>query len=61
MPTKTFDFLPAQADGMSAKASGNQAMVRKIRAPGFIFVADRAISAFRPWVANLNRNLNKVV
>ena len=36
-------------------------MVRKIRAPGFIFVADRAISAFRPWVANLNRNLNKVV
>jgi hypothetical protein len=40
MPTKTFDFLPAQADGMSAKASGNQAMVRKIRAPGFIFVAD---------------------
>jgi len=46
---------------MSAKASGNQAMVRKIRAPGFIFVADRAISAFRPWVANLDRNLNKVV
>jgi hypothetical protein len=53
MPTKTFDFLPAQADGMSAKASGNQAMVRKIRAPGFIIVLARANSAFRPWVANL--------
>ena len=36
-------------------------MVRKIGAPGFIFVLARAISAFRPWVANLDRNLNKVV
>jgi hypothetical protein len=31
-----------------AKASGNQAMVRKIRAPGFIFVLTGAISASRP-------------
>jgi hypothetical protein len=31
----------------NAKASGNQAMVRKIRAPGFIFVLSGAISAFR--------------
>jgi hypothetical protein len=29
----------------SAKASGNQAMVRKIRAPGFIFVLKGVISA----------------
>jgi membrane protein CcdC involved in cytochrome C biogenesis len=33
----------------SVKASGNQAMVRKMRAPGFIFVLTGAISAFRPW------------
>ena len=33
----------------SAKASGNQAMVRKIRAPGFIFVLTGAISASCPW------------
>jgi hypothetical protein len=32
----------------SAKASGNQAMVRKIRAPGFIFVLTGAIPASRP-------------
>jgi hypothetical protein len=31
----------------NAKASGNQAMVRKIWTPGFIFVLTGAISAFR--------------
>jgi hypothetical protein len=31
------------------KASGNQAMVRKIWAPGFIFVVTGAIIAFRSW------------
>jgi hypothetical protein len=31
------------------KVSGNQAMVRKIRTPGFIFVVTGAIAAFRPW------------
>jgi hypothetical protein len=34
----------------NSKASGNQAMVRKIQAPGFIFVLTGAISALRPWV-----------
>jgi hypothetical protein len=38
MPTKTFDSLPAQADGDERKGPGNQAIVRKMRAPGFIFV-----------------------
>jgi hypothetical protein len=33
----------------NAKAFGNQAVVRKIRAPGFIFVLTGAISAFRTW------------
>jgi hypothetical protein len=32
----------------STKASGNQAMVRNIRAPGFIFVPAGAISAISP-------------
>jgi hypothetical protein len=31
-----------------AKASGNQAVVRKTRTPGFIFVLTGAISASRP-------------
>jgi hypothetical protein len=56
MPTKTFDSLPAQADGDERKGPGNQAMVRKIRAPGFIFVPTRAIYYRRPWVANLDRD-----
>jgi hypothetical protein len=30
------------------KVSGNQAMVRKIWGPGFIFVVTGAIAAFRP-------------
>ena len=41
-------------------------MVRKMQAPGFIFVLTRVISVRRPWVtvpvfANLDRNLNKIV
>jgi hypothetical protein len=31
-------------------------MVRKMRAPGFIFVPTRAIYYRRPWVANLDRD-----
>jgi len=56
MQTKTFDSLPAQTNSEDLKASGNQAMVHKIWAPGFNFVPVGAISAINP-----GRELNEIV
>jgi hypothetical protein len=59
MQTKTFDSLPAQSDGSSdnedVKGFWNQAMVRKMTAPGFIFVPAAAVPAFRPDLRYIRR------
>jgi len=64
MPTKTFDSLPAQADGEERKGFWKSSDGTQNTGARFHFCAFElacAISLFRSWVTNLHRDLNKIV